>query len=151
MSVGHIYHYFASKEEIILALVEREQEQTLVKVSEALTIPAEDLVEGFTEGLSDSLCNHATPFQSILNHEILAEAQRNPKVAEKVYETDAMVREIFTKMFRERLGIEDCEARIEAMSAMFHGLGSRTQRNPNIDIDGLLPITREFLRQIFGK
>ena len=74
MSVGHIYHYFASKEDIILALVEREQEQTLVKVSEALTIPAEDLVEGFTVNCQ-ILCNHST-LQSILNHEILAEAQR---------------------------------------------------------------------------
>ena len=85
MSVGHIYRYFAGKEDIIAAIVERDVRAALmdfdaIEAGEAGVFPA------FFEHWRSKLLRMSERGCSVLWIEIMAEAARNPRAARAMTE-----------------------------------------------------------------
>lgn len=158
MSAGNIYRFFDSKEAIILALIDRDLEQIRDDLSQLAhrSDLVDALVEGMEECLSGELLTHGP-----LRLEILAEASRNPEVAERLRRIDVLVRD----MLRETLlpaGVapsgsdaalteRDQFARIEVLMALFDGMMSRALRNPDMDIPALRKLLREMIAHLLER
>lgn len=138
MSAGHIYHYFDNKEAIIAAIVERDLEYLLTLSAQlrAAQDTREAMIEHVTEGVRRSL----EPDDAGLKLEVVAEAARNPQVAEIVREADRVCRASLAttlRAIRSADGHDDDEGAIDTMvellAAMFEGLMIRGIRNPQMD------------------
>ncbi|ABM95915.1 TetR/AcrR family transcriptional regulator [Methylibium petroleiphilum] len=152
MSAGHIYNYFDSKEAIIEAIVARD-------IDEFLTLTAQmqgeadlrhEMVERVDEGTDRRLdADHAS-----LQIEIVAEASRNPKIADMVQRADATVRrrliELVRAAARGPVDEADLVARAELLLALFEGLMLRTLRQPEIDRQALKRGLRDAVRHMIG-
>lgn len=135
MSPGHIYHYFRNKEDIIAAIVEQDVARVLDfhkrlrSSSDVAATVRECIVEGVRSALD--------PAESALKLEILAEATRNPRVAELVREADTRLRASFieTMRFIGQPGsdevLDEC---LTSLCDLFDGLVVRGVRNPGLDI-----------------
>ncbi|MHB1372504.1 MAG: TetR/AcrR family transcriptional regulator [Thauera sp.] len=138
MSPGHIYHYFENKEAIIAAIVAQDLESLLTLTTElraACNVRAA-LIERAAEGVADQL----DPINAALKLEIVAEAARNPRVAEIVREADATCRRelaVTIRAIRHTAGHDDSPAAVgemvEVLASLFEGLLLRTIRNPELD------------------
>lgn len=152
MSAGHIYNYFDSKEAIIEAIVARDIDEFL-----ALTAQMQgeadlrhEMVERVDEGTDRRLdADHAS-----LQIEIVAEASRNPKIADMVRRADATVRrrliELVRAAARGPVDEADLVARAELLLALFEGLMLRTLRQPDIDRQALKRGLRDAVRHMIG-
>lgn len=145
MSVGHIYHYFESKDAIIMALVEREHAVIGERVAELEALPSDQLVVEITSRVKQGVRRQIDPFQSVLNLEIIAESQRNPDMAAQLHANDKVFRDIFQRLLGDGLGLDNVEPRIELLFVLFHGLPSRALRHPGIDGDALDPYIDQML------
>lgn len=137
MSVGHIYHYFASKEAIIAAIVERDQQEILdidAGIRSQVDL-ARALVEYAPRGVDHALDATDGP----LLFEVLAEAARNPTIAAKVRSADAEVRQrVGETLLAATAGngaLADLDGRLEVLGALFGGMAIRAARNPGLDRD----------------
>jgi TetR/AcrR family transcriptional regulator, repressor for uid operon len=148
MSAGHIYHYFENKDAIIEAIVDRESELHTEKMLAFHTIPRDQLLHELVERADEGVRTQTDPFQSALNLEIIAEAQRNPAIAEKLRASDAEAREAFESLLSEKLGLADVEGRVEVMFTLFGGLPIRILRNPDLDREALLRYLRKVIRAV---
>ena len=152
MSAGHIYNYFDSKEAIIEAIVARDIDEFL-----ALTAQMQgeadlrhEMVERVDEGTDRRLdADHAS-----LQIEIVAEASRNPKIADMVQRADTTVRrrliELVRAAARGPVDEVDLTARAELLLALFEGLMIRTLRQPEIDRPALKRGLRDAVRHLIG-
>ncbi|NMG77531.1 TetR/AcrR family transcriptional regulator [Aromatoleum diolicum] len=138
MSAGHIYHYFENKEAIIAAIVARDLENLLTLTAEIRS--ARNVQEAMLERVAEGVDDNLNPWMAGLKLEIVAEASRNPRVAEIVRSADRACRDSLTLTLRDMrraAGHEDDDATIAAMvevlAAMFEGLLSRSIRNPDLD------------------
>lgn len=152
MSAGHIYHYFENKEAIIAAIAMLDLERLLTLTAElrAASNVLEALVDRVAEGVRDNL----DPRTAGLKLEIVAEASRNPVVAEVVRAADrccsSSLRETL-RIARRANGQSDDDDTIagmtEVIAAMFEGLLVRAIRNPDLDRD---MVARTFQAAIRG-
>lgn len=142
MSAGHIYHYFENKEAIIAAIVARDLEEilTLTAAIRSACNVREAMLARVAEGVADNL----DPATAGLKLEIVAEASRNPRVAEIVRAADQTCRAslaVTLRDMRRAAGHADDDASIDAMvevlAAMFEGLMLRSIRNPELDRDAV--------------
>ncbi|CAH1746350.1 TetR family transcriptional regulator [Thauera humireducens] len=138
MSPGHIYHYFENKEAIIAAIVAQDLESLLTLTAElrAACNVREALIERAAEGVADQLDTDS----AALKLEIVAEAARNPRVAEIVHDADAACRRelaVTIRAIRRVAGHEDSPEAIadmgEVLACLFEGLLLRSIRNPGLD------------------
>ena len=138
MSPGHIYHYFENKEAIISAIVARDIEHFLTLTAEIRSAcnVREAMFARMAEGIDQCLDAQTAG----LKLEIVAEASRNPHVAEIVRAADKVCRESLMLTIRDTrhaAGHQDDDATLAAMVevfvTMFEGLQIRTIRNPGID------------------
>ena len=150
MSAGHIYHYFENKDAIIEAIVDREAELHSQKMLGFHDIPREELMHELVERADEGVRTQTDPFQSALNLEIIAEAQRNPAIAEKLRANDTETRETFKRLLGEQLGLSDAEGRVELMFTLFGGLPIRILRNPDLDREALLRYLRKVIRAVLS-
>lgn len=150
MSPGHIYHYFDNKDAIIEAIVARDLEHRL-----ALTEILRELANSrsaLRALVAQAITKQLDPDAAALKIEIVAEAGRNPKVAQIVRDADAVARKGLTAAIREirsRSGFVDDELIIdgivELLSALFGGVLIRGITNPALDAEAL---TSSFVRII---
>lgn len=138
MSAGHIYHYFENKEAIITAIVARDLQRLLSLSAELRS--AGNVLQAMLDCTEESVRENLNPKAAGLQLEIIAEAARNPRVADVVRAADRQVRESLEKTFRtarKTMGHDDDEQVISALTelvaAMFDGLAIRSIRNPEID------------------
>ncbi|MGK2951600.1 MAG: TetR/AcrR family transcriptional regulator [Thiobacillus sp.] len=145
MSTGHIYHYFENKEAIIADIVAQDLERMLGLTAElrAASDVKAAMIERVVEGVQDNL----DPGTAGLQLEIVAEAARNPHIAEIVRAADRAFRNSLAETIRiqrQAAGHQDSEATIagmvETLAAMFEGLRIRTIRNPGLDRNGVAQI-----------
>ena len=87
ISVGHIYRYFENKEAVVAAIVRRDLDETRQEM-EGLKGPP----EAQADRLLADLARHSTSERLALWLEVIAEAARNPGVADLVREADAELR-----------------------------------------------------------
>jgi AcrR family transcriptional regulator len=153
MSTGHIYHYFENKEAIIADIVAQDLERLLVLTAElrAASDVKAAMIERAVEGVQDNL----DPGSAALQLEIVAEAARNPHIAEIVRAADKQCRDSLAETIRtqrQAAGHEDNAATlagmVEAISAMFDGLRIRAIRNPDIDRDVVVKLFRRMISDL---
>ena len=138
MSAGHIYHYFENKEAIIAAIVEQDLESLLQMTAELRA--ACDVHQAMIARAAKGVIEQLDPQTAGLKLEIVAEAARNPRVAEIVRNADAASRKSLgetIRIVRQRAGHEDDEeaiaGMIEVVATLFEGLLLRTLRHPQLD------------------
>ncbi|WP_230976735.1 TetR/AcrR family transcriptional regulator [Pseudothauera rhizosphaerae] len=137
MSAGHIYHYFENKEAIIAAIVEQDLDRLLTMTAQLRASP--DMLEAIAACTAEGVRDNLDPNTASLKVEIVAEAARNPRVAEIVRAADRRCRDSMTDILREQrrsLGLTDDEAGLDAIAelfaTMYDGLLVRAVRNPEI-------------------
>lgn len=97
MSVGHVYKYFATKEAIMIALVERDFEDFMAHVTRLRSAGKPDIELVINEFLNDILW-FLDYDRAALALETLAESARNPKFAALVARVDRLFRDEFRKI-----------------------------------------------------
>lgn len=142
MSPGHIYHYFENKDAIIGAIVAQDLEHRLA-LTEILREVANTRC-GLRAHVAEAITKQLDPYAAALKVEIVAEAGRNPKVAQIVREADAVGRKGLAAAIceiRSRSGYIDDESIIEGIvelfSALFGGVLLRSITNPGLDSEAL--------------
>lgn len=156
MSAGHIYHYFDNKEAIIAAIVARDLEHLLSLTTSLRS--AHDVLEAMLAAAAAGAENNLETQQAGLQLEIVAEAARNPHVADIVRQADrscrAGLRETLRVLCHTR-GQEDDErtlaARVEVLAAMFDGLMIRCIRNPDLDREAVIRVFLSALRDLLNQ
>ena len=138
MSAGHIYHYFENKEAIIAAIVEQDLESLLQMTAELRA--ACDVRQALIARAAQGVIEQLDPQTAGLKLEIVAEAARNPRVAEIVRNADTASRKSLgetIRIVRQRAGHQDDDSAIAAMiemvATLFEGLLLRTLRHPQLD------------------
>lgn len=156
MSPGHIYHYFENKEAIIEAIVAQDLERMLTLNSELRS--ASDVKGALIERTAEGVLGKLDPQAAGLQLEIIAEAARNPRVADIVEAADRNCRASLAETIRNlrrAAGFEDTETSIagmvEVLAAMFEGLQFRTIRNPDIDKDVVIDMFRRVIHNLLSQ
>lgn len=148
MSAGHIYHYFDGKDAIIAAIVDRENGLQTNKLSNFENTPPDQLREALVERAEEGVRSLTDPFKSALSLEIIAEAQRNPAIAERMQAHDAIVRANFSRLLRDKLQLDNTDGRIDMLFTLFDGLAIRMLRHPDLDPVTMLPFMRASIMSI---
>ncbi len=87
LSMGLLYRYFANKEAIIDAVAQRDQEASLAAIA-ALPVQGE-VVTPWVTLLIEGADMASSPDYAAVSSEILAEANRSPKIREKLQASEA--------------------------------------------------------------
>lgn len=142
MSVGLIYRYFANKQAIVLAIVERqlEEKRTLIRQLHSSVQLTDDLVKAFA-----AWCVPGPGSMSIaLFLEMSAEATRNPAIAAALLRSDAITRSEFQEWLcrsREQGGMalsrEAAATCALAIRLVVDGMMLRAAREPSLDLGEL--------------
>jgi TetR/AcrR family transcriptional repressor of uid operon len=159
MSAGHIYNYFENKEAIINAIVERNLESSLAFFSEIENESdiSRVMVASIGEGLDEKLNSSYTG----LVLDMMAEASRNPKFAERLHERDRQLRDrrirLASRSRAQRKGVAvaeltdtDVDGQVEVLMALFEGLGIRGIANPGLDKVAVQAIMERIVQNIFS-
>lgn len=151
MSAGHIYHYFENKEAIIAAIVEQDLERLLTLTAELRS--ARNVLEAMIECVAEGVRDNLDPATAGLQLEIVAEASRNPRMADIVRHADGQCIAAFAETLRttrRNAGHQDDETEIaslsEVIAAMFEGLLVRSIRNPALDPQTVVPMFQRVIR-----
>jgi AcrR family transcriptional regulator len=136
MSVGQIYRYFESKEAIIAAIVARDMAEMRDKYCE-LQGGDGPVLDNILTKCASAIEDFYVPERAALMLEVVAEAARNPRVAEILRAADAeerdMQRALLAKVFPAELSERERNARSEVISMLFEGLPIRGVNNPDAD------------------
>lgn len=137
VSMGQIYRHFAAKDDIVLAIVE---ENVRARVAEMHAIF--DAVESGERSMFDAIEAIASVSlqnaDSGLSFEILAEACRNPSVAERLDTLTGFYRAGVRRLAalgRPDVSADELDAYVDIMMACFIGLGHRTALTRSTDAE----------------
>ncbi len=152
VSMGQIYRHFASKDDIVLAIVEQNSHERLSQMNavfEAVEGGRCSIFEAVKAIAEISLC----PDDASLTYEIMAEANRNPHVTEKVERLIAFytggIRRLAT-LARPDVSDDYLDAYVDIMMACFIGLGFRTTLEKSFDPDHSSTRVARLLLQALG-
>lgn len=135
VSVGGVYRCFASKSEIIRAIVQADTEETLGRLRA-------DIEQVRTGAIAGAVAVEGMIFQWLsarkdaLNHEIVAEAYRNPTVAEALSAVCCEFRAQFrtlARLLQPDLDDVEVEGVAELLLACLFGMGNRVLTHPRLD------------------
>ena len=90
---------------------------------------------------------HQDPFRTVLNFEILAEAQRNPSVAAILHRYDGEIRDQFCAVL-EKAGITTPFLRTEMLFTLFAGIPARTLRHPEQERPQFIEMMKPIITKI---
>jgi HlyD family secretion protein len=143
ISPGALYTYFASKEQLIAGLCDREK----TKLVEALAVvgEAKDFMAALS-ALGETYCVHQPIEKLRLHVEINAEALRNPAIGEIVRSIDTFVLSSFERLLeraREEGRINpslDKVALAQVMSVIGDGICWQRAMNPDFDASAVMPV-----------
>jgi AcrR family transcriptional regulator len=156
MSSGHIYHYYENKEAIIADIVARDLDRLLTLTAELRE--ASDVKSAMVERAVEGVEGNLDPGAAGLQLEIVAEAARNPRVADIVRTADRQCRASLAatiRTLRQAAGHQDSEATlagmVETLAAMFEGLQIRAIRNPDLDRDAVVQTFRRMIHDLLSQ
>ena len=147
ISVGHLYHYFSSKEALIEAVVERELVRQRDKLEDFRNLNAAEIRDQIAPLVIDAIVNSQEPFRTVLNFEILAEAQRNPSIAAILQRYDREIREEFCALL-EKAGIGTPIMRTEMLFSLFAGIPARNLRHPEQERSQFIELMKPIITDI---
>ncbi len=143
ISSGALYVYFASKEDLIAGIVERDRAKLASELAELSRAP--DLLDALAK-LGEHYAVERPHYKSVLGIEIGGEATRNPAVGATFRSVDAFCRQSFEQVFdraREDGKIapdEDAKTLAEVVSLIGDGLFWRRAVDPDFDVGKTMPI-----------
>ncbi|ADZ90208.1 TetR family transcriptional regulator [Marinomonas mediterranea] len=145
LSVGQIYRYFAHKDDIICALVER-QTQTHLTYLDAF-LDQEEWLNTFLETPDKELVDYR-----IINAEINAEAARNPKIAEICQHSHRVLREQSLTIMKQKYGMsrEQAAPKVELLVTLTEGILNRAYLHDAPYSDDFETLMKETLSFIFS-
>jgi len=147
MSSGHIYHYFGSKEKIVEAIVARERSEFDLLIQDLKeAMQSTDVVTAMTDQIAATTGRYLDGDHGVLMLEILAEAARNPEIANLIQRDDEEVRTIFYKLFDGDL--TGLASRGEILGALLDGLSMRAVRNPKVRDSLDMEMLRRVIRYV---
>ncbi len=143
VSPGALYVYFASKEDLIAGIVERDRAKLASELAELANAP--DLLSALAK-LGEQYTIEEPQHKRVLGIEIGSEATRNPAVGATFRSVDEYCRQSFEQLF-ERASQdgkikpdEDPKTLAEVVSLIGDGLFWRRAVDPNFDAHKVLPI-----------
>jgi AcrR family transcriptional regulator len=150
MSTGHIYHYFKSKEEIIIAIAEREQgiiQSLFIDKLHDCSTPDEAKNIIISQSAKGAEIQKDVARAALLL-EVLVEAARNEDINKVIHDLDSKVR----KAVYAALGGDEPvnRSKMELIGAFMEGLSIRMLRNPKAGEDLDEKMLEEVIRFIFS-
>lgn len=153
ISPGALYVYFASKEDLIAGLAERDRAQFAERFEELSAAP--DFMQALAS-IGEHYFVHEPAHKRTMCVEIALESTRNPKVGEIYRAVDRYVEECFEKLFT-RLAAEgriapdlDIPTVAKVFSVIGDGMFMRRATEPDVDaktlIDGVMVLIERLLR-----
>ncbi|MBK0010766.1 TetR/AcrR family transcriptional regulator [Stenotrophomonas sp. S41] len=139
MSSGHIYHYFARKEDIVEALVAQEESELALLVHDVeRAAEHSDVVSAISDLAERTAERYMDREHAGLAMEILAESVRNPEISKLIAESDTDVRRSFETLLGERT--PESVSRCALVASLLDGLSVRSIRHPGVaaDIDRVM-------------
>jgi len=145
-----------SKEEIIEELIAHNTEQTFTALRQVEAAPGpllESLIDAVPAGVEQNLDREP----GAVELELMAEAVRNPKVAESLRAADSAARRRFSELLTGERGslrfcdADELESRIEVLFALFSGLRIRALMNPSLKRDALIAAVRPVVRMVLTR
>jgi TetR/AcrR family transcriptional repressor of uid operon len=155
MSAGHIYNYFASKEAIIEAIIQRDMEE-MFSIFQQFEDHPDDLLTVMLEGSENGVERKMDREQGVLELEMLAEAARNQKVASLLQQADTQARAKMRRLLTsERSLVKDVtdkelDGRINVIFALFSGLLLRRTLYPELQKDTILLALKPALKTLLS-
>lgn len=143
ISPGALYVYFASKEDLIAGIVERDRAKLTAQLSDLANAP--DLLSALTK-LGEHYTVEEPHYKSVLNIEIGSEATRNSAVGEIFRSVDNFCHQSFEQVFAraERDGKikpqDDPRTLANVLSIIGDGLFWRRAVDPDFDVKAVLPV-----------
>ena len=153
MSPGHIYNLFENKDDVIAAIVERDRDEVVHRIQQ--TLDGDDVAGAMLAAVEDCFHEPQREADAALNIEVLAEASRNPKLAEVVMTSETMIRTKAMMLIRMTLGPaandlppDEIEARATVVGALFNGLMVLTLSQPNLNQAAVTRVMQRVIRQL---
>ena len=153
MSPGHIYNLFENKEELIGAIVARDQAQWLARANAMSQEP--DVFQAMLDGVAYGVEETTNLPSAALRLEVAAEAGRNPKLADVVQAAEAASRQRCESLLQAALAQRGREldpatlrARGVVLAAIFDGLMVRSVRDPALDKPALIQEIQRLVRAL---
>jgi TetR/AcrR family transcriptional regulator, repressor for uid operon len=143
ISPGALYVYFASKEELIAGIVERDRAKLAAQLAALPAAP--DLLTALAK-LGEHYTVDEPQYKRVLNIEIGCEATRNPVVGEIFRSVDEFCRQNFEQVFAQARDdgkiapAVDSETLAQVVSLLGDGLFWRRAVDPNFDAHKILPV-----------
>ena len=142
-----------SKQEMIEEVIARNMEHifTVLRQVEAAHGP---LLESFIDAVPAGVEHELDPEPAAMQLELMAEATRNPKVAEALRAADALARCRMRELLTGERGTlchcdaDELESRIEVLFALFGGMRTRMLMNPALKCDALIAAVRPVVRMV---
>lgn len=113
MSPGHLYHYFASKEAMVRAIVADDFQDAIRSIDAVAPSTGADFAAAVVAAFARAMPNA----RDSIMIEILAEAARNPTIVEMLRELDRAIQRRLTELLRQRQALGEIDARIEPQAA----------------------------------
>ena len=135
MSVGHIYNYFTSKEDIIAAMCESEMARLLARF-QAMAASRERFVGELKHILRERIAEETDSGHGALLRDLSAEMGRNETITRAIQDFDRRMRQELTGLCRlhaPEMPERVIAARIEILLLLFDGYVMRGIANPAID------------------
>ena len=148
MSVGHIYRYFANKEEIVRAIVEEISQEHLDWIARVST--DKDIANVHISRITGKMLRDLEARAIIM--EIEAEAARNPEIATIVENADKHFRDMAVAGLRQlypQMGEADLYARVELMATITEGFLSRSIKKPEADRAKIYELLHRAVEQVW--
>jgi len=143
VSPGALYVYFASKEELIAGIVERDRAKLASELAELSNAP--DLMSALSK-LGEHYTVEEPRHKRVLGLEIGSEATRNPAVNATFSSVDAFCRRSFEQVFERAIHDgkirpgDDPHTLSEVLSLIGDGLFWRRAVDPAFDAQKVLPV-----------
>jgi AcrR family transcriptional regulator len=153
VSAGALYLYFASKEDLIAGIVERDRAKLANELSHLSAAP--DLMAALAK-LADHYSHEEPHYKRVLNAEIGAEATRNPAVERIFRSVDAYALDSLEALFARAAAsgkiAPSCTPRTiaEALAIMGDGLCWRRAIDPSWDPGAVLPVLMDLVRALLN-
>jgi len=152
LSVGVIYRYYSSKEEIINELVKKIVDKRL-RILTTMDVNLTEMSNIISARLGMQVHDKDFSEDNILMFEVMAEVNRNQNVAAIYKEADdRMFKALLDKLieFQDGVDIETVEAQVEIMMSIFSGTDTRSLNKRNINELKLRELHDGILSSIFN-
>lgn len=157
MSPGHIYNLFENKDDIIAAIVEQDCADLMSRIAQLQQ--EGDVLQAMLAETERAIDESAQVADAALDLEVLAEASRNPRLADVVHRTQAMVHEMGLALVRQSLGPqadtlppEEIRGRALMLAALFNGLTALSVRHADLpaQVAAMAPVMQRLLRVLLS-